>query len=195
MATDPAHGVVDANCTVHGVQNLHVASCSVFPTSGVSNPTFTMWRCRSASPTIWRPRFRHRGDDPVGRTRETRHHDHRSRLRLQRDRRLEHRSESMGLLAAAVELGIRHFDVARSYGSGDTEAILGDFLATTNEPCTVTSKCGITAASTYGLRARARRRSSVRRCAGSRASTGRCGRGRLPVCKGGSSDPNRYGGA
>jgi choline dehydrogenase-like flavoprotein len=42
MATDPARGVVDANCTVHGVQNLHVASCSVFPTSGVSNPTFTM---------------------------------------------------------------------------------------------------------------------------------------------------------
>ena len=42
MATDPAHGVVDSNCTVHGVQNLHVASCSVFPTSGVSNPTFTM---------------------------------------------------------------------------------------------------------------------------------------------------------
>lgn len=42
MATDPARGVVDANCTVHGVENLHIASCSVFPTSGVSNPTFTM---------------------------------------------------------------------------------------------------------------------------------------------------------
>ncbi len=61
------------------------------------------------------------------------------------------RSESMGLLSAAVELGIRHFDVARSYGSGDAEAILGDFLTTTNEPCTVTSKCGIAPAATYGL--------------------------------------------
>ena len=57
----------------------------------------------------------------------------------------------MGLLSAAVELGIRHFDVARSYGSGDAEAILGDFLTTTNEPCTVTSKCGIAPAATYGL--------------------------------------------
>ena len=57
----------------------------------------------------------------------------------------------MGLLSAAVELGIRHFDVARSYGSGDAEAILGDFLTTTNELCTVTSKCGIAPASTRGL--------------------------------------------
>lgn len=64
---------------------------------------------------------------------------------------LNTRRESLGLLAAAVELGIRHFDVARSYGSGDAEAILGDFLATTNEPCTVTSKCGIAAAAAYGL--------------------------------------------
>jgi D-threo-aldose 1-dehydrogenase len=42
------------------------------------------------------------------------------------------RTESLGLLSTAVELGIRHFDVARSYGSGDAEAILGDFLTTTN---------------------------------------------------------------
>jgi D-threo-aldose 1-dehydrogenase len=79
------------------------------------------------------------------------------------------RSESMGLLSAAVELGIRHFDVARSYGSGDAEAILGDFLATTNEPCTVTSKCGIAPAATYGLpgpRTKALARSMLRKLPG-----------------------------
>ena len=64
---------------------------------------------------------------------------------------LNTRREALGLLSAAVELGIRHFDVARSYGSGDAEAILGEFLTTTNEPCTVTSKCGIAPAAAYGL--------------------------------------------
>jgi D-threo-aldose 1-dehydrogenase len=79
------------------------------------------------------------------------------------------RSESMGLLSTAVELGIRHFDVARSYGSGDAEAILGDFLTTTNEPCTVTSKCGIAPAVTYGLpgrRTKALARAALRRIPG-----------------------------
>jgi choline dehydrogenase-like flavoprotein len=42
MAFSPSDGYVDENCTVHGVPNLHVASCSVFPTSGVSNPTLTI---------------------------------------------------------------------------------------------------------------------------------------------------------
>ncbi len=42
MATDPAHGVVDANCKVHGVGNLYVASSSVFPTSSYANPTLTI---------------------------------------------------------------------------------------------------------------------------------------------------------
>jgi len=82
---------------------------------------------------------------------------------------LNTRSESLGLLSAALELGIRHFDVARSYGSGDAEAILGDFLTTTNEPCTVTSKCGISPAATYGLagrRTKALARAALRRAPG-----------------------------
>ena len=75
----------------------------------------------------------------------------------------------MGLLSTAVELGIRHFDVARSYGTGDAEAILGDFLSTTHEPCTVTSKCGIAPAVTYGLpgrRTKALARAVLRRVPG-----------------------------
>lgn len=42
MADDPRRGVVDANCRVHGVENLFVAGSSVFPTGGASNPTLTL---------------------------------------------------------------------------------------------------------------------------------------------------------
>jgi choline dehydrogenase-like flavoprotein len=39
MADDPARGVVDPQCQVHGVQGLFIAGSSVFPTAGQSNPT------------------------------------------------------------------------------------------------------------------------------------------------------------
>ena len=39
MSDNPTKGVVDADCTVHGISNLHVASSSVFPSSGQANPT------------------------------------------------------------------------------------------------------------------------------------------------------------
>ncbi len=42
MNADPAHGVVDPDCRVHGVANLFIAGSSVFPTSGTSNPTMTI---------------------------------------------------------------------------------------------------------------------------------------------------------
>ena len=42
MADDPAHGVVDADCRVHGVDNLFIASSSVFPTASFANPTLTI---------------------------------------------------------------------------------------------------------------------------------------------------------
>ncbi len=42
MGADPRTSVVDANCRVHGVGNLHIASASVFPTSSQANPTLTV---------------------------------------------------------------------------------------------------------------------------------------------------------
>ncbi len=42
MGVDPAGSVVDSDLKVHGLENLHVASCAVFPSGGSSNPTFTM---------------------------------------------------------------------------------------------------------------------------------------------------------
>lgn len=42
MAGDPARGVVDANCRVHGIGNLWIASSSVFATSSYARPTLTI---------------------------------------------------------------------------------------------------------------------------------------------------------
>jgi choline dehydrogenase-like flavoprotein len=42
MHTDARRGVVDADCRVHGVENLYVAGSSIFPTAGISNPTLTI---------------------------------------------------------------------------------------------------------------------------------------------------------
>jgi choline dehydrogenase-like flavoprotein len=42
MGTDPACSVVDADCRVHEVSNLFIASAAVFPTSSQANPTLTV---------------------------------------------------------------------------------------------------------------------------------------------------------
>jgi choline dehydrogenase-like flavoprotein len=42
MSTSPNDGVVDEQCRVHGIDNLYVAGSSVFPTSGIANPTLTL---------------------------------------------------------------------------------------------------------------------------------------------------------
>ena len=39
---DPKRGVVDADCRVHGIGNLHVAGASVFPTGGAVSPSPTI---------------------------------------------------------------------------------------------------------------------------------------------------------
>ena len=42
MHADPAQGVVDAQCRVHGISNLFVSGSSVFPTEGTAAPTLTI---------------------------------------------------------------------------------------------------------------------------------------------------------
>ena len=42
MSDDPRQGVVDRHCRVHGIDNLHIAGSSVFPTGGWAFPTFTI---------------------------------------------------------------------------------------------------------------------------------------------------------
>lgn len=42
MHADPKKGVVDADLRLHEAKNLYVAGSSVFPTSGIANPTLTI---------------------------------------------------------------------------------------------------------------------------------------------------------
>ncbi|MGH8659763.1 MAG: GMC family oxidoreductase [Gammaproteobacteria bacterium] len=42
MHPDPRLGVVDANCRIHGLENIFIAGSSVFATSGYANPTLTI---------------------------------------------------------------------------------------------------------------------------------------------------------
>lgn len=42
MAASPSDGVVNEHGRVHGVDNLFIAGSSVFPTSGIMNPTLTL---------------------------------------------------------------------------------------------------------------------------------------------------------
>lgn len=42
MSETPETGVVDKNCKVHGIANLHVGGSAVFPTAGYSGPTMML---------------------------------------------------------------------------------------------------------------------------------------------------------
>ena len=42
MSASPREGVVDEQCTVHGVENLFITGSGVFPTAGHANPTLTI---------------------------------------------------------------------------------------------------------------------------------------------------------
>jgi choline dehydrogenase-like flavoprotein len=42
MSNDPTQGVVDANLKVHSLGNQYVGGFSVFPATGISNPTLTI---------------------------------------------------------------------------------------------------------------------------------------------------------
>jgi D-threo-aldose 1-dehydrogenase len=64
------------------------------------------------------------------------------------------------MLDHAFEQGIRHFDVARMYGYGEAEGILGEFLRGKRDKVTVVTKFGLSPAvrtAAGDLRARARR--------------------------------------
>lgn len=54
--------------------------------------------------------------------------------------------DSLRMLESAWDAGVRHFDVAPSYGFGEAEACLGDFLRRHKGEVTVTTKFGIPSA-------------------------------------------------
>jgi D-threo-aldose 1-dehydrogenase len=53
------------------------------------------------------------------------------------------REESLRLLETAYEEGIRHFDTAPLYGSGDAEIVLGEFRRKYRDSITITTKFGL----------------------------------------------------
>jgi D-threo-aldose 1-dehydrogenase len=53
------------------------------------------------------------------------------------------RRESLALLEAAFDAGVRHFDVAPAYGHGDAESCVGEFLARHRDQITVATKYGV----------------------------------------------------
>jgi aryl-alcohol dehydrogenase-like predicted oxidoreductase len=53
------------------------------------------------------------------------------------------RTQALRLLSIAFDAGITHFDVARSYGYGEAEGVLGRFLSGRRDAVTVTTKVGI----------------------------------------------------
>lgn len=59
--------------------------------------------------------------------------------------------ESLRLLETAFDAGIRHFDVAPSYGHGEAERCLGKFLRGKRDQVTVTTKYGILPPARAGL--------------------------------------------
>ena len=71
------------------------------------------------------------------------------------------RDRSLATLHAAFDAGIRHFDVAPSYGYGEAEVLLGSFLDGRRGDCTIATKFGIEppprALAQGGVKAAARR--------------------------------------
>jgi aryl-alcohol dehydrogenase-like predicted oxidoreductase len=55
----------------------------------------------------------------------------------------QHRRHAVRMLEHSFSLGITHFDVARLYGFGRAEAILGDFLRGKRDRVTVATKLGL----------------------------------------------------
>jgi aryl-alcohol dehydrogenase-like predicted oxidoreductase len=60
------------------------------------------------------------------------------------------RGQSLRAIAAALDGGITHFDVARLYGYGEAEALVGEALAGQRDKVVIASKFGLTATRAAG---------------------------------------------
>ncbi|WP_081768625.1 aldo/keto reductase [Herbaspirillum sp. RV1423] len=156
MHDDPQLGVVDRHCQVHGVANLHIASSSVFPTTGEANPTFLAVALaarlaarlsdRLAGPLAEQPPIPSQPGTP-------RMHSIRipgtafdvSRLSFG-TASLHHlfkESQRQALLTAALDAGFTHFDTSPYYGFGLAEQSLGELPASALQHITIASKVGL----------------------------------------------------
>ena len=61
------------------------------------------------------------------------------------------RAQSLRVISAALDGGITHFDVARLYGYGEAEALVGEALAGKRDKVVIASKFGLTAPRAAGV--------------------------------------------
>lgn len=158
MAASPSDGIVDTDLKLHGIANGYVCSASVFPSSGFSNPTHTVL---ALAVRLAGRLTRELGKGPrrtftTASTGAAMSASMRTVALPGSGRQASQlgfgcafllgpgldRTTSRRLLDAAYDAGIRHFDVARLYGQGQTEALLGEFLKV-HPDTTVTTKFGI----------------------------------------------------
>jgi len=149
MSISASEGIVDADLKLHGIANGYVCSSAVFPSSGFSNPTHTLLALAmrladhlAGNAAMAKPVKQSRIMRSItlpGSGREVPQLGFGCAYLLGPG--LD-RTKSRRLLDAAYDAGIRHFDVARLYGQGHTEGLLGEFLREHHD-ATVTTKYGI----------------------------------------------------
>lgn len=156
MHDDPQSGVVDRHCQVHGVANLHIASSSVFPTTGEANPTFLAVALAArlaarlserlhAQPTDPAPVSSPSEDLPMSKITLPGVSLSVSRLSFGTAslHHLLRQPQRLALLAAAVDAGFSHFDTSPYYGFGLAEASLGELPLAQLQRITIASKVGL----------------------------------------------------
>jgi choline dehydrogenase-like flavoprotein/aryl-alcohol dehydrogenase-like predicted oxidoreductase len=155
MHDDPRLGVVDRDCRVHGVSNLHIASSSVFTTTGEANPTFLAVALAARlgnhlsdqhhGSTSRTPTFNSSGSSRMQSTQLPGTSLKLSRLSFG-TASLHHLFKSQqrqSLLRAALDAGFTHFDTSPYYGFGLAEKSLGELPPSLRQQMTVASKVGL----------------------------------------------------
>jgi len=159
MSADPAQGVVDDQARVHGVDNLYIASSSVFTTSGEANPTLLavalglrladhlgdlLQAPAKASPTF----AAQAASDRTSTMRQITLPG--TGLRLSRLvfgtaslHHLAREADRQALLRAAIDAGFSHFDTSPLYGNGVAEQSLGALPGELARRISVTTKVGL----------------------------------------------------
>ena len=163
MSHDPRLGVVDRDCRVHGIDNLFIASSSVFPTTGEANPTFmavalaARLAAKLADLAATAP-VATNTIAPTSRTPATAHESQTmqtislpgtsltvSRLAFGTAslHHLFRSAQRQALLSEAINHGFSHFDTSPLYGFGLAEQSLGQLPIADLQRITIASKVGL----------------------------------------------------
>lgn len=160
MSDDPRLGVVDRDCRVHGIDNLFIASSSVFPTTGEANPTFmaVALAARLAAKLAALSARSPVAGSTTSLISTTAHESSTmqtitlpgtaltvSRLAFGTAslHHLFRSAQRQALLSEAINCGFSHFDTSPLYGFGLAEQSLGQLPGTDLQRITIASKVGL----------------------------------------------------